>query len=89
MTLHPNAMYSNDFSKIAAYNPDTKHYLTKDIFTCVVGLPPALESVENSRKIEDSLKFETITIPLGDTAMIGDLVIKAESITFDPKILTI
>ncbi len=85
MTLHPNAMYSNDFSKIAAYNPDTKHYLTKDIFTCVVGLPPALESVENSRKIEDSLKFETITIPLGDTAMIGDLVIKAESITFDPK----
>ena len=36
MTLHPNAVYSNDFSKVAAFNPDTKHYLTKDIFSCVL-----------------------------------------------------
>jgi len=85
MTLHPNAMYSNDFSKVAAFNPDTKHYWNKDIFTCIVGLPPALQSVEEAKKIEDSLKFVTYTLPLTDTVMLADYIIKAESITFDPQ----
>lgn len=31
-TLEPNALYSNDMSKVAAFNPDTRHYLHKDIF---------------------------------------------------------
>ena len=85
MTLHPNAMYSNDFSKVAAFNPDTKHYWNKDIFTCVVGLPPALQSVEDAKKIEDSLKFVVYTLPLTDTIMLTNFIIKAESITFDPQ----
>lgn len=85
MTLHPNAMYSNDFSKVAAFNPDTKHYWNKDIFTCIVGLPPALQSVEEAKKIEDSLKFVTYTLSLTDTVMLADYIIKAESITFDPQ----
>lgn len=85
ITLHPNAMYSNDFSKIAAFNPDTRHYLHKDIFTCVVGVPPALQSVEEARKIEDSLKFTTYTVPLGDSLTIQSYTVKAQSITFEPQ----
>jgi cytochrome c-type biogenesis protein CcmF len=84
ITLHPNAMYSNDFSKVAAFNPDTKHYLTKDIFSCVVSLPPALSSVEDAKKIEDSLKFTTYVLPPNDTIQVGGYTIKASEITFAP-----
>ncbi|MGB4958847.1 MAG: cytochrome c biogenesis protein CcsA, partial [Saprospiraceae bacterium] len=85
ITLHPNAVYSNDFSKVAAYNPDTKNYFTKDIFTCVVGLPPSLESMEKAKAIEDSLKFVSYQIGLNDTLHIADLIIKPIDITFDPS----
>lgn len=84
ITLHPNAVYANDFSKVAAYNPDTKHYLHKDIFTCVVGLPPALESVEKAHEIEDSLKFITHKVALNDTLVTGNFIIKPLSVNFKP-----
>ena len=84
INLYPNAQYSNDFSKVAAFNPSTKHYLHKDIFTCVVGLPPSLQSSEEAKKIEDSLKFVLHTIPLRDTIQLKGYSIKAESITFSP-----
>ncbi len=85
ITLHPNAMYSNDFSKVAAFNPDTKHYLTKDIFSCVVSLPPSLSSVEEGKKIEDSLKFVNYTLPTNDTIHVNDYIVKMESINFAPS----
>lgn len=85
LTLYPNSVYSNDFSKIAAHNPDTKHFLHKDIFTCVMGLPPAVESVENARNIEDSLKFVTYTLPFNDTIHIQDVIIKVLNVNFTPN----
>lgn len=84
ITLHPNAVYSNDFSKVAAYNPDTKHYIHKDIFTCVVGLPPALESVEKAHAIEDSLKFVARQVAINDTVVMGNFIIKPLSVNFKP-----
>jgi cytochrome c-type biogenesis protein CcmF len=84
MTLYPNAVYSNDFSKIAAYNPDTKHYLHKDIFTCVVGVPPAVESAENARKIEDTLTYKDYKLLPGDTLTIGKHLVKARKISYEP-----
>jgi len=84
ITLHPNAMYSNDFGKVAAYNPDTKHYLLKDIFTCVVGLPPSLESAEKAKEIEDSIKFVTHTFDLDAAIKIGDFEITASNPNFKP-----
>ncbi len=84
--LHPNAVYSNDFSKVAAFNPDTKHYLHKDIFTCVVGLPPSLQSNENAKAIEDSLKYNRVILPYNDTLKVGDFVLELEAITYEPTI---
>jgi cytochrome c-type biogenesis protein CcmF len=63
----PNAVYANDFSKIAAFNPDTRHYFTKDIFTCVVSLPPAIADSEDAKRIEDSTKYVAYDVALGDT----------------------
>lgn len=84
-TLHPNALYSNDYSKIAAYNPSTKHYLTKDIFTSVVAVPPSLESAEKAKSIEDSIKFVSFAKPLNDTIHTADYVISPLTIRFEPE----
>ncbi len=84
-SLYPNAVYSNDFSKVAAFNPDTKHYFHKDIFTCVVGLPPALQSNENAKAIEDSLKYTSYILPYKDTLGVENFVFQLESVTYQPS----
>jgi cytochrome c-type biogenesis protein CcmF len=63
----PNAVYSNDFSKIAAFNPDNRHYAHKDIFTCVVSLPPSVADSEQARALEDSVKYVAFDANMGDT----------------------
>ncbi len=83
--LYPNSVYENDFSKVAAFNPDTKHYFGKDIFTCVVSLPPALMSLEEARKIEDSIKYVSRVLTLQDTLHVEGLVISVDSISFNPS----
>lgn len=83
-TLYPNSVYSNDFSKVAAFNPDTKHYLHKDIFTCVVALPLALQNVEEAKKIEDSLKFEKYFVELNDSLRIGTKILVPNEISYTP-----
>ncbi|MFZ1705805.1 MAG: cytochrome c biogenesis protein CcsA [Saprospiraceae bacterium] len=82
--LYPNALYSNEMTKVAAFNPDTKHYLHKDIFCCVVALPLAMQDAEEAKKIEDSLKFEIITLTLGDTLKGKDELFVAHKISYDP-----
>ena len=82
--MYPNSVYENDFSKVAAFNPDTKHYFGKDIFTCVVSLPPALMSIEEARKIEDSIKYVSNVLILQDTLHIEGLVISVDSVSFNP-----
>ena len=71
--LYPNAMYSNDFAKVAAFNPDTKHYFNKDIFTCVVNLPPHLTDAELLREMEDSIQYQTVEVAIGDTLDFNNL----------------
>ena len=61
----PNAVYANDFSKIAAFNPDTRHYWNKDIFTCVVSLPPSIADSEQAAMMEDSIKYSTHELVVG------------------------
>ncbi|MBK6363811.1 MAG: cytochrome c biogenesis protein CcsA [Saprospiraceae bacterium] len=83
-TLEPNALYSNDMSKVAAFNPDTRHYLHKDIFCCVVALPLAMQDAAEAKKLEDSLKFETFEVMPGDSLKLNTDVFVAESVSFTP-----
>ena len=83
--LFPHSIYENDFSKVAAFNPDTKHYFNKDIFTCVVSLPPTLMSLEEARNVEDSIKYTTRSLSLNDTIQVEGLVIKVDSVSFNPS----
>jgi cytochrome c-type biogenesis protein CcmF len=66
-TLRPNIIYNSDFTKVEAYNPDTRRRWNYDIFTHLSGLPPQEMNFEEARKIEDSLNYTEISIPLGDT----------------------
>jgi len=84
-TLYPNAVYANDFSKVAAFNPDTRHEMFRDIFTCVVALPLALQDAAEAKKIEDSLKFESQTLFPNDTLFYKNFKLIAGSLNYAPK----
>ncbi len=81
----PNAVYSNDYSKIAAFNPDTRHYIDRDVFTCIVSLPPAVRDVQEAKAIEDSLQFKSYDLAIGDSIKfeVGTFVL--DNINYDPK----
>jgi len=55
--LYPNALYNAKFTKVASFNPSTKHYLDKDIFSHIAGLPPGEADIEEAKAKEDSLKY--------------------------------
>jgi cytochrome c-type biogenesis protein CcmF len=82
--LRPNALYANDFTKIAAYNPDTKHLLHKDIFTAVMKVPAAIESAEEAKNIEDSLKYTTYEFAQDKVLEDSNFVLKILRTTYNP-----
>ncbi len=70
--LTPNALYNSKFTKIAAYNPSTKRYLTKDIFSHIAGLPPGESDIEEAKAKEDSLNYRMIDIRIGEELLFKD-----------------
>jgi cytochrome c-type biogenesis protein CcmF len=58
-TLLPNAQINPNMGLISS--PDTRHYLTKDIYTHVTSVP------DKNKMAEDNLKFEQDTVMVGDT----------------------
>lgn len=60
--LSPNILYNKDFSAIAAYNPATKHYLDKDIFTHIPALPKVEQDINYRREREDSLNYRPVAL---------------------------
>ncbi len=82
--VYPNLLYSNDLTKVAAFNPDTKHYIDRDIFVHIAGLPAAQLDVNNAKEIEDSLVYNTYIVNVGDTIKLKGITGIVENITFDP-----
>lgn len=65
--VSPNVMYDRAFTKVAASNPSTRHYWTKDIFTSIAALPPSQIDAESAKSAEDSLKYRRFEGKIGDT----------------------
>jgi cytochrome c-type biogenesis protein CcmF len=65
--LNPNVLYDKSFTKIAASNPATRHYLARDIFTHIDALPPEEINIDFAREKEDTLSWEPYTGLVGDT----------------------
>ena len=83
-TLQPNVLYDQEFLKVAAANPSTKHYLTKDIFTHITSLPAGQQSAEEAQAIEDSLKFDSYDAMVGDTFFTRNYFAEIAEITRNP-----
>lgn len=64
-TLYPNVMYNKQGTEISAFNPSTKRYLHKDIFTHVTSLPRSDLDPEYRKAKEDSLKYELKEFVIG------------------------
>lgn len=64
-TLYPDAFVNPKGQEGGmSANPDSKHYITKDVFTYVT-------SVIDPSKREDSTKYKTHTVKIGDTVFIN------------------
>ena len=55
--VQPTILYDNALTKVAAYNPDTKHYLNKDIFTHIATIDQREADMEIRKNFEDTLSF--------------------------------
>ncbi len=88
-TVRPTAQFDNQLTKVAAYNPDTQHYLDKDIFTLIRTLPLKEADVNERKRLEDSLNFRIIEFPIGAIGSFTDSLQTEDSLfisTFDVTI---
>ena len=83
--LYPNVIYDKTFTKIAASNPDTKHYWNKDIFTDVSSLPKSDTDPVYRQKMEDSLKYLSVSAIVGDTFFTKQFYGIIEGVNLAPK----
>ncbi len=83
--VYPNILFSNDLTKVAASNPDAKHFLGKDIFTSIASLPQSQMDIKFAKEEEDSLKYVTYTLGIGDTIFTKENYGLIEGINFDPQ----
>lgn len=85
-TVNPSSVYSNDFQKQNVFNPDTKHYWTKDIFSCIVALAPTKQDAQAARDFEDTLVWTTHMVEIGDTLRTdGNNWYVVDEVSFSPK----
>ena len=75
-TLYPNAQVNPNMGLIA--NPDTRHYLTKDIFTHV-------SSVADKSKDEESEQLKEVELAPGDTAITSGSFVVLKRINPNPS----
>jgi cytochrome c-type biogenesis protein CcmF len=79
--LSPTALYDNKMTKVAAYNPSTKHYLHKDVFTHIASIPLVEADAEVAREMEDSLRYRLVTLnPDGPNSVFDTITIKGEKV---------
>ena len=82
--LYPNILYDKTRTKVAASNPSTKRYLTKDIFTHVASLPRAETDPEYAKSVEDSLNYKLYDLAVGDTVFAEKFIGVLESVNKKP-----
>ena len=83
--LQPNILYNKSFDDIAATNPSTKRYWSKDIFTHISSLPRAQIDPAYAREMEDSLHYESYQVALSDTFFTSRYYVVLEEVTRTPS----
>lgn len=86
--LYPSLLYDRALSKIANINPDTKHYLGKDIFTHIANVPRVELDVEYAKEVEAGLNYKPYEAKLGEIFDINDTItIKDEKRGLDTSVV--
>lgn len=83
-TVRPTSMLSNDFTEVKTFNPDTEHKWTKDIFTNVIDIPMAKRSIENLKKLEDTMVWTNYDLSVGETIETKTSKITLNKLHFSP-----
>lgn len=73
-TVEPTATYDNKVVEVKAFNPDTKRYLDKDIFTHIATLPMREANFQYAKEADDSLSFQTYYLNQSEPTLILDTV---------------
>jgi cytochrome c-type biogenesis protein CcmF len=66
-TVHPYILFNKKTGKIASTNPDTRHFLTYDVFSHLAALPPSEQDPEIALQLEDSLHYHDMSLAIGET----------------------
>jgi cytochrome c-type biogenesis protein CcmF len=77
-TLHPDAFLSNKGEQALTPNPDSKHYLTKDIFTYITAVPIKDDA-------SDTAQYSKHEIKPGDSVFFSNGLIVLEALEPQPK----
>lgn len=77
-TLHPDAYLSNRGEQALTPNPDSKHYLTKDIFTYITAVPVKDDP-------NDTAQYHTHEVAPGDTVFLTNGYVVLEALRSEPK----
>lgn len=77
-TLHPDAFLSNRGEQGLTPNPDSKHYLTKDIFTYITAVPMKDDG-------SDTAQYTPHEVKPGDSIFFSNGLIVLESLEPQPK----
>ncbi len=83
--VHPHVLYSNDLKKVAASNPGTKHFISRDVFTHIASLPRAQMDVDMAIAEEDSLEYVVYDVQLNDTIYFNHGFGTVDDLTFSPQ----
>ncbi len=82
--VNPVAVYANDKTEIVAFNPSTKRYLHKDIFTHIAGLPAQVLKLKHSKEMEDTLNYNNIVLPSDRIYENDSIRVELLSLDYDP-----
>ncbi len=83
--VFPVALYNNEVTKVAAFNPSTKRYLDKDIFTHIANLPSVEADAQARKAREDSLNYQLFEGLIGDTIFTSSSYAVIESVNRQPS----
>jgi len=83
--VHPQAVYDNQVTEVKAYNPSTKRYLGKDIFTHLM-MPPSETSVKAAQEQESNLVYRPYEVGSEPITVVDSIETQTGKIAAETKV---
>ncbi|MEY3051196.1 MAG: hypothetical protein RLY31_981 [Bacteroidota bacterium] len=73
-TVNPSAVYNNEVTEVVAYNPDTRRYIDKDIFTHIATLPRKEADFKFAQEEETKLRYDLFDVGISPVYVLDTVV---------------